>query len=158
MNVRCLSEFFAVTYKVVSLDIHDDSVESVVFVPAVSKRRTAKVQITLYRHWKQRRRMLEFFDCANVQFTMDADVLRDNAPNNTDRLAMSAQRATVERFMRSHRPVWGVRYEESLDPLPHKLKAAGEFSLFRVQFFGGKLQTAARGYRLRHLTKRSSGP
>ena len=48
------------TYKVVNVDVHDNTVESVVFVPAVSKRKKAKVRITLYRHWEQRQRILEF--------------------------------------------------------------------------------------------------
>ena len=142
----------AIVAKFVTIDVHDDTVESVTFVPATSKRSSAKVRVTLFRHWKRRRRTLEFSGCTNVQFIVDADVLLDNAPSNTSGVAASAQVAAVRGLMNRHKSAWGVRYDRAIDPLPQKLKAANALTIFRVQFFGGKLEVVARNYRLRLLT------
>jgi hypothetical protein len=142
----------------IGVDVHDDTVESIVYLPPRSKRASASVQVTLHRHWKQRRRVLEFSGCANLEMSLDADVLKGNAPNNTAGVTASVRPTLITGMLKRHRRKWNVSYERSIDPMPKKLMAAKELVLFQVQFFGGTLDVLARSYRLRHLTSRRSGP
>ena len=136
----------------VQLDVHDDTLESVCFTPARRRGEATRLRVTLFRAREKRLRSLEFIGCANVQFIVDADVLKDNSPHNTDRVGSSSNLKSIRQLMKRHRAVWGVTYANTVDPLRRKLVAAKQLVLFRVQFFGGRLEVVARSYRVRHLT------
>ena len=134
-----------------AIDAHDDTAEGFVIHPANGKRK-ATVEVTLFRHWKNQRRLLVLKDCANVEVSMDADVLQDNAPNNTAVLEATASVQEIRSLMRSHKRAWNVRYERGLNPLPAKLSNADEYVLFRVRLFGGALRVIARSFKVGRLT------
>lgn len=129
------------------IDAHDDTIEALNIVPAAG-RSSCKIILTLYRHWENKRRLLEFTGCANVSFTADTTVLFDNAPNSTCGLEATTSVDEIVKLMRSQKKDWNVAYEESIDPLPAKLAAAASYVLFRVRLFGGILEVVARSYKV----------
>jgi hypothetical protein len=132
-------------------DIHDDTVEGFAFHPAEKRGAKAKVNVTLFRHWKGSRRLLTFNDCANVEVVIDGDVLRDNAPNNTHSFQGSADPDLVEAAMRKHRRTWNVKYDKSIDPMSTKTSKVGEYVLFKVRLFGGNLLVVARKFTIKQI-------
>ena len=138
-----------------ALDIHDDTVEGFRFVPAVKRETKAKVEITLYRHWKNKRRVLTFNNCANFQVTLDADVLLGNSPNNACVADASADRNDIATLMRQHKRNWHLSYQRSIDPLQAKLIAAEKYVLFRLHMFGGVLLIVARTFSSRRISPKS---
>jgi hypothetical protein len=134
-----------------ALDVHDDTVESMVFRPATSRVARAKVEIVLFRHWKKKRRLLVFNKCANLEFVVDTDVLLGNSPNNTCGLEATADLQQVEGMMRQQKLQWNVEYDATIDPLPPKLAGAADHVLFRVRLFGGTLLVLARGFSIKKM-------
>lgn len=139
-----------------SIDAHDDTIEAINVIPA-SGRSSCKVAITLYRHWENKRRLLQFTGCANISFRADATVLLGNAPNNTCGLEATASVDEIMKLMRSQKKDWNVTYQKSIDPLPAKLATATSYVLFRVRIFGGILEVVAKSFKVTRLTLRSSG-
>ena len=138
------------------IDVHDDTVENVNFLPAISRRSTAALDVTLFRYWENRRRLIHFGSVANFSINTDAEVLRDNSPNNTACAEASAVVSDIQRFMQSQKPLWNVRYD-TRDPLSAKLASANRYVLFRLRLFGGNIVIVARSFSVRHLNRRSSG-
>lgn len=138
-----------------SIDVHDDTIEAVNVIPAAG-RASCKIGITFYRHWENKRRLLQFTGCANISFRADATVLLDNAPNNTCGLEASASVDEIMKFMRSHKKDWNVTYQKSIDPLSTKLASATSYVLFRVRVFGGILEVLAKSFKITRLTLRST--
>lgn len=136
-----------------SIDAHDDTVEGFCFVPAIKRGAKAKVEVTLFRHWENKRYMLTFSGCANFQVFLDADVLEGNAPNNACFLESSTDLAELENLMLKHMKAWNVSYEKSINPLPKKISAIDKLALFKVQIFGGELQIIARNFSIRRIAK-----
>jgi hypothetical protein len=134
-----------------ALDVHDDTVEEFRFIPAAKPRSSAKVEVMLYRHWEDKRRILTLLGCANYEVVLDADVLRDNSPNNTCSLEATAQGDEIASRMRRHRRAWNVSYERGINPLPNKLSSANKYVLFRVRMFGGNLEVIARSFSIRRV-------
>ncbi len=132
-----------------SLDVHDDTVEGVTVCPGAKRGGKTVVTLTLFRHWEGTRRLLTLSGCANVAFDLDADVLRDNAPNNTSSLDATADIDKLQALMRTQRKSWNVSYEPTIDPLPLKLTNASKLVLFKVRLFGGNLRVAARSFSLK---------
>jgi hypothetical protein len=64
----------AIAEKFRATDVHDDTVEGFQFVPAVKRGAKAKVIVTLFRYWENKRYLLTFDGCANVPISLDADV------------------------------------------------------------------------------------
>ena len=139
-----------------ALDIHDDTVESFRFVPAGKRGTNATLEVTLYRHWKNTRRLLIFRNCANFQVALDADVLQDNAPNNTCDAKASTAASEILGLMRQQKRSWNVSYQKSIDPLQRKLDSAERYVLFRVGVFGGVLQIIARTFSTRRIAAKAS--
>ena len=137
-------------------DAHDDTVESVVIIPAPNRSTSCKVEVTLFRHWEKRRRLLRFSGCTNINLVVDTKVLSGNAPNNTACLEASAAIEEITKIMRRQKSSWNVRYQKSIDPLPPKLATADKYTVFRVRFFGGLLEVIAKSYKLTHLRRRSA--
>jgi hypothetical protein len=135
----------------VKIDIHDDTVESFSILPAKNKRESAKIEIVLFRYWKKRRRLLQFSNCANIIFSADADVLLGNAPCNTRGQVATADVNEIKKIMELQKRSWNVTYQRSIDPLGPKLKLAKNYTLFRVEFFGGTLEVVAKSYKLKNL-------
>jgi len=140
------------------LDVHDDVVESVEVIPAKRRGLGCTVQVTLFRPWLRKRRLLRFTNCANVGITIDATVLVDNLFGNTSRAEASTKVSEIRAVMRRHNPFVNVTYERTIDPFPPKLAAAGTFAVFRLYLFGGTLELVAKSFSCRQLTIRSSGP
>ena len=138
------------------IDVHDDTIEAMNVIPAVG-RKSCKVALTLFRHWENKRRLLQFTDCINICFNVDATVLHGNAPNNTCSVEATASVDDITKIMRSQKKQWNVTYQKSIDPLPAKLAAASRYALFRVRFFGGILEVVARSYKVTRLTLHSRG-
>lgn len=139
-----------------AIDAHDDTVEGLCFIPAAKRGKKAKIEVTLFRHWEGKRRLLTFADCANIQLALDADVLLDNAPNNTCVLQATADSKEVAALMRKHKSAWNMSYQKSIDPLNKKLDVADRYVLFRVRAFGGVLQVIARSFSVRRITSPSA--
>jgi len=135
------------------INAHDDTVEGFEFVPAKNRRSAAKVVVTLFRHWQNRRYQVVFSGCANFQVVLDADVLLGNAPNNTACFDASTDVAALEKLVRRHRQMWNVTYQKSIDPLALKLAALDNLLLFKVNMFGGVLQIAARNFSIRRVAR-----
>lgn len=135
-----------------AIDAHDDTVEGFRFIPAAERGKKAKVEVTLFRHWEGKRRLLTFTNCANVQLILDADVLMDNAPSNTCVLQATAESTELTALMRKHKRSWNVSYQKSIDPLNKKLGVADKYVLFRVRVFGGVLQVIARSFSVRRIS------
>jgi|CXWL01.1.fsa_nt_gi hypothetical protein len=134
-----------------ALDVHDDTAESIVLRPATSRATRAKVEIVLFRHWENKRRLLVLNKCANLELMIDTDVLRDNSPNNTCGLEATADVQQIEALIRQHKLQWNVDYEAAIDPLTPKLAGAAGHVLFRVRLFGGTLLVLARTFSIKRL-------
>jgi hypothetical protein len=115
-----------------TIDAHDDTVESLAIIPAPNRRTSCKVELTLFRHWGKKHRLLRFTGCTNISLVADTKI------------------------MRRQKSSWNVSYQKSIDPLPPKLAAADKYTLFRVRFFGGVLEVIAKSYKLTHLSRRST--
>jgi hypothetical protein len=133
------------------IDAHDDTVEDVVIRPALSNRQKTKVEITLFRHWESRRRVVTFVQCANVEMIVDTDILRDNLPNNTDFFYATADVEIVQRLVRRHRQKWNVRYDPAVDPMHEKLSMLPKLILFKVRLFGGYLLVLAKSFTIKRI-------
>lgn len=135
------------------VDVHDDTIESFTFHPAPERnaRAKAKVTVTLFRQWTNTHRILTLTDCRNIDFVVDADVLKDNSPINTALLEATADVDAIEAVMRKQKREWNVSYEKSIDPMPAKLTGAGRHVIFRVQLFGGRLVVVARSFNIKRL-------
>lgn len=135
------------------LDVHDDTVEEIRFLPGSKRKRSATVEVSLYRHWEGKHRILRFLGCANHEILLDADTLRDNAPNNTCSAEASISDKEIASRMRRHRRVWNVSYEKSIDPMNTKGAKLPDLVLFRLRMFGGNLEVIARSFSIRRVTK-----
>jgi hypothetical protein len=127
------------------LDVHDDTVERVSIVPAAG-RSTGKVEVALFRHWENRRRLIKFSNVANISVTTDLDVLRQNSPSSTCCAEASVDIAAIQRIIRGQKPSWNLRYDAAIDPLPPKLVSAKQLILFRLRLFGGNIVILARSF------------
>jgi hypothetical protein len=136
-----------------ALDIHDDTVEGIRFVPAVKRGSKARLEVTLLRHWKNALRVLRFHDCVNFRMDVDTGVLLGNAPNNAAGTSATADVADITALMRQQRRSWNVSYQKSIDPLPDKIASAHSYVLFGVDLFGGKLFVVARSFTLRKAAR-----
>lgn len=132
-----------------AINAHDDTVEGFVFHPAVRPRIKAKLVVSLFSYWNGTRRTITFNNCANIDISLDADVLSGNTPWNTAVLDASIAPAEIEALMRRHKRSWNVSYEKGIDPLISKLPAANRYVLFRVRLFGGNLLIVARSYAIK---------
>lgn len=130
-----------------AIDAHDDTIEAINIIPAFG-RTSCKVELMLYRHWENKRRLLQFTGSANVGVTADTTVLLDNAPNNTCGLEATASIEDIMKIMRSQKKAWNVTYQKLIDPLPAKLSSASNYVLFRVRFFGGILEVVAKSFKI----------
>ena len=130
-----------------AIDAHDDTIEAINVIPAFG-RISCKIELTLYRHWENKRRLLQFVGCTNVSVTADTKVLLDNAPNNTCGLEATASIEDIMKIMRSHKKAWNVTYDKTIDPLPTKLSSASNYVLFRVRLFGGILEVVAKSFKI----------
>jgi hypothetical protein len=135
-----------------SLDVHDDTVEAVELVPGRARRESGKLRVTLFRHWENKRRILTFHDCENIQMNVDSKVLADNGPNSTCDAWASADPEAIASLMRSQRRFWNVKYQRSIDPMAAKLSRATDLVLFRVRMFGGTLNVVARTFTVRRAS------
>jgi hypothetical protein len=132
-----------------SLDIHDDTVEAVELIPGCTRRDSGKLQVTLFRRWENKRRLLTFHDCENIQMNVDATVLARNGPSNTCDAWASADPEAIASLMNSQRRFWNVKYQKSIDPKAAKVSRASKLVLFRVRMFGGTLNIVARTFTVR---------
>jgi hypothetical protein len=132
-----------------AIDAHDDTVEGFVILPPTGRRNRTTVEVTLFRHWKNTRRVIRFSDCANVGVALDGDILAHNWPINTHSLDATTDRAEIESLMRWNKRSWNVRYDKSIDPFRRKLASAKRSVLFRVRIFGGLLAIVARSFTVR---------
>ena len=132
-------------------DVHDDTVESFRVIPARNRRGSAKLEIDLFRHWEGRRRRLSINGCVNISLALDTTILADNAPSNTARLEAHSDIDAMIELVTEHKTFWNVEYDNSIDPLPKKLKVLGGLVLFKVRLFGGTLVILARSFRLSKL-------
>ena len=139
-----------------SIDAHDETVEGFSFVPAVKRGVGAEVSVVLFRRWENKRRVLRFMRCANLEVILDADVLAGNAPSNTAMLEATADVDAVRQAMKRQKRHWNVSYDRSIDPLPKKLLDAEKYVLFRVGLFGGSLNIVARSFSNKRLTDPSN--
>ena len=147
----------AIATKFQSLDVHDDTVERFSFVPPTTHRTSPKVEVVLFRHWARTRRLVTFTGCANYEVALDADILKDNAPNNTCSFEASTDSKEVAKLVQRQKESWNVSYARSLDPLPKKLSGLDKLVLFRVRLFGGHLVILARSFAAKRLTLPSRG-
>jgi hypothetical protein len=135
------------------LDVHDDTVEEIRFLPSAKRKRSATVEVSLYRHWEGKRRILRFLGCANYEILLDADTLHDNAPNNTCSVEASISDEEIASRMRRHKRVWNVSYDKSIDPMHAKEAALPDLVLFRLRMFGGTLEVIAQSFSIRRVAK-----
>ncbi len=136
------------------LDLHDDTVQEIRFLPSSTRRRAATVEVALHRYWEERHRVLRFLGCANYEILLDVDTFRDNAPNNACSVEASVIDKEIALRMRRHKRVWNVSYERSIDPLSAKMEALPDLVLFRLRMFGGTLEVIARSFSI-HRTETS---
>lgn len=135
------------------IDVHDDTIEAINVVPAIG-RTSCKVSIRLYRHWENKRRLLQFIGCTNISFTVDTAVLLGNAPNNTCCLEATASVEDVMKAMRIQKKAWNVSYSKGIDLLPVKLASASKYTLFRVRLFGGTLEIIAKSFKFGKISSK----
>jgi hypothetical protein len=134
------------------LDVHDDTVEEIRFLPRTEWRHAAVVEVKLLRHWEGKRRILRFLGCTDYEVLLDTDTLRNNAPSNTCSTEAILDESEIASRMRRHKRAWNVTYEKSIDPLSGKLGAVPALVLFRLRMFGGNLEVIARSFSLRRVT------
>lgn len=132
-----------------SLDVHDDTVESIQLLPGARRGERTKLQVTLYRHWEKTRRTLTFNNCENIQMNVDATVLAGNGPNNTCEASASADPEEIVSLMRGQRRFWNVSYQQAIDPMRTKMGLASDLVMFRLRMFGGTLNIVARTFTVR---------
>jgi hypothetical protein len=135
-----------------SLDIHDDTVQGVLLLPGTKRSERMKLQVTLFRHWENKHRLLTFHDCENIELNLDAMVLAGNAPSNTCGALASSDEERIVKLMKAQRRSWIVTYQRSIDPMPAKLALASKCVLFRVRMFGGTLAVVARSFTMRRAS------
>lgn len=133
------------------LDLHDDTVESVSFHPAKTKRTGAIVEVVFFRHWEQKRRRLTFRGCSNFEFVVDADILADNAPSNTSSAMATAEWGDIEHLLRRHKRHWNVSYHPALPRQDMKASKASTCALFRLHYFGGILLVLGRSFTIKTI-------
>jgi hypothetical protein len=141
--------------KFAAIDAHDDTVEGFVVLSPTGRRKQAQLEVTRFRHWENKRRIIRFANCVNIGMALDAEVVANNWPINTHSLDATVDRAEIESIMRRHKRSWHVRYDKSIDPFPAKLSAAKSYVLFRVRLFGGMLEVLARSFTIRRMHDRS---
>jgi hypothetical protein len=134
-----------------SLDVHDDTVEAVQLLPGASRRESTKFQVTLFRRRENKRRLLTFHGCENIQMVVDATVLAGNGPSNTCDASASADPEAIASLMRGQRRFWNVTYQKSIDPMSAKLDRAADLVIFRLRMFGGTLNIVARTFTIRRV-------
>ena len=140
-----------------AIDAHDDTLESFLVNPARGRRRKASVEVTLFRHWENKRRAITFIDTANVELVVDATVLYDNCPSNTAGLSATTDMKELESVIRRHKKTWNVRYDKSLDPTPAKFLSISNLVLFKVRLFGGTALILARSFNIKSTAQSDSG-
>ena len=140
-----------------AIDAHDDTLESFLVNPASGRRRKASVEVTLFRHWKNKRRVITFIDTANVELVVDATVLYDNGPSNTAGLSATTDMKELESVIRRHKKTWNVRYDKSLDPTPAKFLSISNLVLFKVRLFGGTALILARSFNIKSIAQSDLG-
>ena len=134
------------------LDLHDDTLLDLRFIPPVDRRGPSSVRLDLRSTWGEGQHALTFTDCANLSVRLDCDVLKSNWPINTSGVAAEARSAALEKFALSQRHLWDVDYAaedgRDISPMPKKLKSISRLTLYRVQFFGGRVEVLARKFTL----------
>jgi len=134
-----------------ALDVHDDTVEEIRFLPGSRRKHSATVVVALHRHWEDKHRLLRFSGVANYEVLLDADTLRDNAPCNTFSTEASTNDQEISSRMRKHKRAWNVSYDKSIDPLSAKADSLPALVLFRLRIFGGTLEVIARSFSIRRV-------
>jgi hypothetical protein len=142
------------------LDLHDDTLLDLRFTPAADRQGPSSLSVMLQSMWGKGRRVLTFAKCANVSIRLDCDVLRMNWPVNTSRVAADSRPASLARFAQIQRHLWDVDYmaDDGRDtsPLPEKLRRLSRLTLYRVQFFGGRVEVLAESFELAERMARKS--
>jgi hypothetical protein len=136
------------------LDVHDDTVEAIRFLPGSRRKHSATVEVELHRHWEDKHRLLRFLGVANYEVLLDADTLRDNAPSNTCSTEASTSDEEISSRMRKHKRAWNVSYDKSIDPLSAKVASLPALVLFRLRIFGGTLEVIARSFSIRRVASK----
>lgn len=135
------------------LSFHDDNLASVTVHVLQSKKNHARIDFKLRDDSTNREKLLSFFDCANIRYVMDFDVLADNWFAQTDTSIAKINGDQMKKFVRSQTAHWHVRYmppQTKDKPVRKKLSTIGNYIFFKVMFFGGTAEILAKDYKLSH--------
>jgi len=133
------------------LDFHDDTFAGMKILPAQARDDAtgSVIEIELLHCSDKKPRVLRFVGCVNLRVAMDFDVLANNFPINTSHVDADTNPNRMKNLMESQKRDWDLNYASKMvTPLMKKLELLGEFVFFRLQFFGGVIEIAARTYQV----------
>lgn len=136
------------------LDFHDDVLHGVRVLPPARKSALALIEFDFLDDSTGAKKVLTFKDCSNLQVIMDFDVLADNWFAQTQSISFTEDLEHLRNFVQSHRAHWHVKYmapSSKAKPIKKKLSSIKDYTLFRIQFFGGTVRVMAKNF----LVKRS---
>jgi hypothetical protein len=156
------------------LDLHDDTLLDLRLIPPSCRRDYSSLRVELLRG--KDRRVLIFGECLNVVVRVDCDVLGENWPDNTSGVAADTRPQALAKFALKQRHLWDVEYETidgrgtspmpkklqrmsryvlgGTSPMPKKLQRMSRYVLYRLQFFGGRVEALARTFTLGRAASR----
>jgi hypothetical protein len=138
------------------LDLHDDTLLDLRLIPPSCRRDYSSLRVELLRG--KDRRVLIFGECLNVVVRVDCDVLGENWPDNTSGVAADTRPQALAKFALKQRHLWDVEYEtidgRGTSPMPKKLQRMSRYVLYRLQFFGGRVEALARTFTLGRAASR----
>ena len=138
--------------KVAMLDVHDDELISVRITKPRARRGKPALEFELGDDTTGDVKLLSFPGVANLRFSMDFDVLRQNWFAQTDGLSCAADVAWMKRFVRSQKKEWRTQYMGRMNrqkPIRSKLAAIRNYRRFTLKFYGGTAEILAKDLRIR---------
>jgi hypothetical protein len=134
------------------LSFHDDNLESVTVYPPPSWDNRTRIDFRLRDDSTGKEKLLSFLGCANIRYVMDFDVMAHNSFAQTNSSNATVDAGRMKRFVLSQTTHWHTKYMPPFaedEPVKKKLSAIGDYSLFKITFFGGTAEILAKSYKLR---------
>jgi len=133
------------------LSFHDDNLVSLTVHLLQSKKNRTRIDFRLLDDSTDKPKLLSFFNCANIRYVMDFDVLADNWFAQTNASSAKTDGDQIRKFVRSHAKHWHLKYMPPLaedEPVRKKLSTLRDYILFKITFFGGTVEILAKSYKL----------
>ena len=132
---------------------HDNDLKSVKILLPEQKQKPGIVEFIVIDRWESIERVLILKGCANLQSSIDFDILADNtsSPKSsagvTSNIEMSDCSDSIKRLVEQAQSEWNVEYPPNKHtPATYKLSQRNEFIVVRIILHGGTLEILARDF------------